>query len=555
MEIPVSPLVQLGILIAALATIRPFLGKYIFEIVQGQRSFFILEKFENFLLSRDLGEEKHTDQSFQQYLKSFLIFHVILVGLLLIFQWILSRASMSFDLMINNAISLMTNTNWQSVPPEIFYSNTFQMVGVTLAHFLSPAVGIVVFLALTRAFSKKRKESSHANGPTANTNGINGSFGNFYLEMLRITIGVLLPLALVCTLILIALGIPQHFQGDVVLTGIDGAKSTIPGGAIASQTAIKLLGTNGGGYFMANAAHPFENPGEWSHMLQMLMMLILAAALTDTFGRLVGDPRQGKAFFTLMIVMLIASVFIGLIAESDNVDVWSGIESRFGESSSLLYNMISANSGTGATESALEEFSPLTVMVLLISMMLSIIFGPAGTGLIQMILYSLFAIFLAGLIIGRTPEFLGKKIGAFDIKCLGAGLFIPPFVIIACVMASVVSLPFKQSPHTITELAYTFTSTAHNNGSSYGLLDFQSKPMLWLTSIAMLLGRMSVLLSGLFLAKSLLAKQKIPRNRGTFPTNTPLFTTFVAVSAVVSLLLVIIPTFVIGPFMDYLNAS
>ncbi|TIP95775.1 MAG: potassium-transporting ATPase subunit KdpA, partial [Mesorhizobium sp.] len=455
-------------------------------------------------------------------------------------------------LAFNTAASFMTNTNWQNYGGESTMSYFVQMAGLTVQNFLSAATGIAIAIALIRGFTK-------ASGK---------SIGNFWVDMTRCTLYLLLPLCMVLTLVYVYLGIPQTLSAYLDATTLEGARQTIAVGPAASQIAIKMLGTNGGGFFNANAAHPFENPDAISNLIQMVSIFAIGAALTNVFGRMNGNQRQGWAILTSMAVLFIAGVAVCYWAEASGNPLvhavgidggnMEGKETRFGIALSALFAVITTAASCGAVNAMHDSFTALGGMIPIINMQLGeVIVGGVGAGLYGILMYIVIAVFVAGLMVGRTPEYLGKKIEAKEIKmamlailCLPLAMLI--FTAIALVLPTGVASIANAGPHGFSEVLYAYTSAAANNGSAFGGLTGNTPWYNITLGIGMLMGRFLVIIPALAIAGSLVAKKTVPASAGTFPTDGPLF-----VGLLVGVILIVggltfFPALAVGPIVEHL---
>jgi len=455
-------------------------------------------------------------------------------------------------LAMNTAISFVTNTNWQSYTPESTMSNFTQMVGLAVHNFLSAATGIAIAFAVVRGFARKQ------------ASGI----GNFWADLTRIVLYLLLPACIVYALVLVALGVPQTLDQSVVATTLEGVKQTIGLGPVASQEAIKMLGTNGGGFFNANSAHPFENPSALTNLLQMLSIFALGAGLAHMFGRAVGDRRQGWAIFAAMFVLFFAGAGLAYWAESagnPNLHAMGvggvnmeGKEVRFGAAASALFAVVTTDASCGAVNAMHDSFTALGGAIPLFNIQLGeIVFGGVGSGLYGFLIYCILAVFVAGLMVGRSPEYVGKKIEAREVKLAVLAIAVLPLVILAFTgLASVVPAGLagrnNQGPHGFSEILYAFTSAVGNNGSAFAGLTANTPFYNGLLGVAMWLGRFFVVIPVLAIAGSLAAKRTVPAGPGSFPTTGPLW-----VGLLIGIILIVggltfIPSLALGPVADHL---
>ncbi len=457
------------------------------------------------------------------------------------------------DLAFNTATSFVTNTNWQSYGGETTMSHLVQMAGLTVQNFLSAATGIALAIALVRAFARSGA----------------ATVGNFWVDMTRSTLYILLPLSIVLALVFVITGMPQTLQGSVDATTLEGAKQTIALGPVASQEAIKQLGTNGGGFFNANAAHPFENPNAISNILSIWSMLLIAAALTYTFGRMVGDTRQGWALLAAMLTILIAAVAVAYWAEAKGNPILAalgldpaggnmeGKEVRFGVAMSALYAAVTTGLSCGCVNSMHDSFTPLGGLVPLLLIQLGeVLPGGVGSGLYGMLVFAILTVFVAGLMVGRTPEYLGKKIEAREMKLVILALLILPLAILGFTAAatqipSALESLANAGPHGLSEILYAYSSAAGNNGSAFGGLTANTPWYNTTLGLGMMLGRFGYIVPIMALAGSLVGKTKLTSTAGTFPTHTALF-----VGLLVGVILIIagleyFPALALGPIVEH----
>jgi potassium-transporting ATPase potassium-binding subunit len=454
----------------------------------------------------------------------------------------------------NTAVSFVTNTNWQSYAGESTMSNFTQMAALAVHNFLSAATGIAIAFALIRGFARRESKG----------------IGNFWADLTRIIVYILLPTSVVYALVLVALGIPQTLAGSATATTIEGAKQVIALGPVASQIAIKMLGTNGGGFFNANAAHPLENPGDISNMIQMLSIFALGAGLTYTFGKAVGNTKQGWAILAAMMILMGAGVTTAYIAESSGnpihhamgVDAsmgnMEGKEVRFGTAASALFATVTTDASCGAVNAMHDSFTPIGGFVPLFNIQLGeIIIGGVGSGLYGFLLFAILSIFVAGLMVGRTPEYVGKKIESREVKLAVLAIAVLPLMILgftalASVLPQGLEGPLNKGPHGYSEILYAFTSATGNNGSAFAGLT-ASNPFYSLTlAIAMFVGRFFMIIPALAIAGSLAAKKVHPEGPGSFPTTGGLW-----VGLLVGLILIIggltfLPSLALGPAAEQL---
>jgi K+-transporting ATPase ATPase A chain len=544
----------------AIALVKP-LGWYMTRVFNGERTFLspILRPVEIALYWIGGVDEKR-EQHWLTYTVAMLLFHV--GGFLILYALMRLQALLPFnpaeqsavaeDLSFNTAISFITNTNWQNYGGESTMSYLVQMLGLTHQNFLSAATGIALAVALIRGFSRSSMRT----------------IGNFWVDVTRCTLYVLLPICVVYTLFLIWQGMPQTLGAYVDVTTLEGAKQTIAVGPVASQVAIKMLGTNGGGFFNANAAHPFENPTAMSNFVQMISIFALGAALTNVFGRMVGNQRQGWAILAVMGVLFLSGVAVTYWAEANGTAAldalglaggnMEGKEVRFGIVASSLFAVITTAASCGAVNAMHDSFTALGGMIPLINMQLGeIIVGGVGAGLYGMLLFVVLAIFVAGLMVGRTPEYVGKKIEAREVKMAMLAILVLPLMYLGWTAVAVV-LPLAAAsmanagPHGFTEVLYAYTSATGNNGSAFAGLSGNTFFYNLTLASSMFVGRFFMIIPAMAMAGSLASKKSIPPSAGTLPTTGGLF-----VGLVVGVILIIggltfFPALALGPIVEHL---
>jgi K+-transporting ATPase ATPase A chain len=456
------------------------------------------------------------------------------------------------ELAFNTAVSFMTNTNWQNYGGESTMSYLSQMLGLTVQNFLSAATGIALAMALIRAFARKSVRT----------------IGNFWVDMTRSTLYLLLPICIVMTLVFVSLGMPQTLGGSIDATTLEGAQQTIAVGPVASQVAIKMLGTNGGGFFNANAAHPFENPDAISNLIQMVAIFAIGAALTNVFGRMVGNEKQGWAIFAAMGTLFLVGVAVCYWSEAAGNPLihalgidggnMEGKEARFGTALSALFATVTTAASCGAVNAMHDSFTALGGMIPFINMMLGeIIIGGVGAGFYGILMFVVIAIFVAGLMVGRTPEYLGKKIEAKEVKMamlavLSLPLAMLGFAAVAVVLPTGVASVANAGPHGFSEILYAYTSAAANNGSAFGGLTGNTPWYNITLGIAMLMGRFLVIVPALAIAGSVAAKKSVPESAGTFPTDGVLFVGLLTGVILIVGGLTFFPALAIGPVVEHL---
>ena len=550
---------QIVLYCAIIVAITPVLGGYMTRVFNGQRTFLtpILRPVELALYGA-AGVDEKSEQGWLAYTVGMLLFHIggflILYGLMR-FQALLpfnpaEQSAVAPDLSFNTAVSFITNTNWQNYGGESTLSYLVQMLGLTHQNFLSAATGIVLAVALIRGFARHSVRT----------------IGSFWVDITRCTLYVLLPICIPYALFLVWQGIPQTLGAYVDATTLEGAKQTIAVGPVASQVAIKMLGTNGGGFFNANAAHPFENPTALSNFLQIISIFAIGAALTNVFGRMVGDQRQGWAILAVMGVLFIAGVTLAYWAEAHGNDILNamglsggnmeGKEVRFGIVASALFAVITTAASCGAVNAMHDSFTALGGMVPLINIQLGeIIVGGVGAGMYGMLLFVIIAIFVAGLMVGRTPEYVGKKIEAKEVKMAMLAILVLPLMYlgwtaVATVNPQAVSQVANNGPHGFSEILYLYTSSTGNNGSAFAGITANTLFFNITGAVAMFVGRFWMIIPAMAIAGSLAAKKSVPASLGTFPTTGPLFVGLVVGVIMIVGGLTFFPALALGPLVE-----
>jgi K+-transporting ATPase ATPase A chain len=488
-----------------------------------------------------------------------------LAGFLLLYVLMRLQALLPFNpagqsaveqgLAFNTSMSFTTNTNWQSYVPETTMSYLVQMAGLTVHNFVSAATGIALAVALVRGFARRSASS----------------IGNFWVDLTRCTIYILLPLSIVVGLFFIWQGMPQNLGAYTEATTLEGAKQVIAQGPVASQEVIKMMGTNGGGFFNANSAHPFENPNPLTNFVQMVLIFSIGAALTNVFGRMVGDQRQGWAVFAVMGLLFLGGVIVAYWAEAAGNPAFTqlglaggnmeGKEVRFGIANSALFATVTTDASCGAVNSMHDSFTPLGGLVPLFNIQLGeIIVGGVGAGLYGMLLFAIISVFVAGLMVGRTPEYLGKKIEAKEVKMAMLAILILPlsilgFTAIATVVDAGLAGPANQGPHGFSEILYAYTSGTGNNGSAFAGISANTLFYNSTIGLAMFIGRFLMIVPMLAIAGSLAAKKIVPASAGTFPTHGGVF-----VGLVVGVILIVggltfFPALALGPLVEHLSMN
>lgn len=543
-----------------LALTKP-VGLWLFALYEGRRTplHAILGPVETGFYKL-AGIDPTAEQGWRRYAVHMLIFNAVL----LLFTYAVLRlqgllplnpqgfAGTSGHLAFNTAVSFTANTNWQSYAGESTMSNLSQMLGLTIHNFLSAATGIALAFALFRGFA--RREAS--------------GIGNFWADMTRITLYLLLPICMVYATFLVASGVPQTLAGSVDLTTLEGAKQTLALGPVASQEAIKMLGTNGGGFFNANSAHPFENPNALTNLVQMLSIFLIGFGLTWTFGKAVGNPRQGWAILGAMLVLFLAGVTVTYWQEAAGNPILHGLgvpggnmegkEVRFGLAASALFSVVTTAASCGAVNAMHDSFTALGGLVPLFNMQLGeVVIGGVGAGIYGFLLFAILAVFVAGLMVGRTPEYVGKKIEAREVKLAVLAIAVLPLIIlgfsaISSVLAAGLAGPLNKGPHGFSEILYAFTSAVANNGSAFAGLTANTPYYNAMLGVAMWVGRFFIIVPMLAIAGSLAAKRYTPETAGSFPTTGPLW-----VGLLVGIVLIVggltfLPSLALGPIADHL---
>jgi len=551
-------MLQILTLVILLALVYRPLGDYMAKMFTTSKDLRVERGF-----YRLIGVDSDSEQSWRLYLRSVLIFS--LVGVLLLYAlqrlqavlpYALGFPAIPEGLSFNTAASFVSNTNWQSYSPDVTMGYAVQLGGLVVQNFLSVAVGIAVAVALIRGLAYRKS----------------GTVGNFWVDLTRSSLRLLLPLSFVAAIVLIAGGVIQNFNGFDSVTTITGGTQSIPGGPVASQEAIKMLGNNGGGFYNANSAHPFENPTAWTNLFEIFLMLAIPFALTRTFGQMVGDKRQGTAILAVMAsifavsltAMTLFETLTGGAATRLAGGAMEGKEQRFGIWGSTLFATSSTLTSTGAVNSMHDSFTSLGGFMAMFNMMLGEVApGGGGSGLYGMLILAVIAVFIAGLLVGRTPEYLGKKIGPREIKLASIYILITPTLALAgtalsfaipAVRADVLKTSiFNPGLHGLSEVLYAFTSAANNNGSAFAGLTANTPWFNTTLGIAMLLGRFLPIVFVLALAGSLAAQDKIPATAGTLPTHRPQFVGLLIGVSVLVTALTYFPVLALGPLAEGLH--
>ncbi|HYV71991.1 MAG TPA: potassium-transporting ATPase subunit KdpA [Pseudolabrys sp.] len=551
--------IQILLYCAIIVALTPVLGGYMTRVFNGERTFLtpILRPIE-LALYRAAGIDEKREQGWLAYTVGMLLFHAggfaILYGLMR-FQASLpfnpaDQSAVAPDLTFNTAISFITNTNWQNYGGEGTMSYLTQMLGLTHQNYLSAATGIALAVALIRGFARHSAQT----------------IGNFWVDITRCTLYVLMPICIVATLFLVWQGMPQTLGPYVEATTLEGAQQTIAVGPVASQVAIKMLGTNGGGFFNANASHPLENPTALSNYLQIILIFALGAGLTNVFGRMVGNQHQGWAILAAMGVLFLVGVTLTYWAEAHGNDIvnamgltggnMEGKEVRFGIVGSALFAVITTDASCGAVNAMHDSFTALGGMVPLINMQLGeIIVGGVGAGMYGMLLFVIIAIFVAGLMVGRTPEYVGKKIEAKEVKMAMLAILVLPLMYlgwtaVAAVNPQALTQLGNSGPHGFSEMLYLYTSSTANNGSAFAGITANTLFFNITGAIAMFVGRFMMIIPTIAIAGSLASKKSVPPSLGTFPTTGALFVGLVVGVIAIVGGLTFFPALALGPLVE-----
>jgi potassium-transporting ATPase potassium-binding subunit len=547
---------QIALYVAALIVLTPVFGAYIADVYSGKKHFLqgIFGWAERGIF-RICKINPSEEMTWKQYAGALLAFNAL--GFLAVFllQLLQSKlplnpqalAGVSWHSSFNTAVSFMTNTNWQGYSGETTLSYLTQMLGLCVQNFLSAATGIAVFLALTRGIIRRTSKY----------------IGNFWSDIIKSTLYILLPLSIIFAFVLISQGVVQTFSHDKEIMTIEGIKQVIPLGPAASQISIKQLGTNGGGFFSANSAHPFENPTPLANFLEMLSILLIPAALTYAYGKMIGNIRHGRIIFTIMLLMWLAGLGLSLYSEYRGNPIYGGVsmegkETRFGVTNSVIWSTATTVASNGSVNAMHDSLTPIAGGVAMFNIMLGeIVFGGVGAGMYGMLLFILLTVFLAGLMVGRTPEYLGKKVEAREMQMtllailsqcaailIGAG--------IALVLPVGLSGLANKGPHGLSEILYAYTSAVGNNGSAFAGLNANTVFYNLTLGLAMLIGRFAVIIPALVIAGSLAQKKITPISAGTFNTNNATFAVLLVSVILIVGALTFFPALSLGPIVEHL---
>jgi K+-transporting ATPase ATPase A chain len=543
----------LALLIVALAVVHVPLGDYMYRVYSSEKH----SRIERFLY-RLMGANPNAEQTWKTYARSVLAFSAVSVLFLFILQLVQDKlplhlhdpgTKISPPLAWNTAISFVTNTNWQAYSGESTMGHLVQMAGFAVQNFVSATVGMAVAVALVRGFARHR------------TNEL----GNFWVDLTRGTLRILLPISIIGAIVLVAGGVIQNFHlNDQVVNTLAGAQQTITGGPVASQEAIKLLGTNGGGFFNANSAHPFENPTAWTNWVEIFLLLVISFSLPRTFGRMVGSKKQGYAIAAVVSIMALISVSFMMLFQLQHHGTvptatgaaMEGVEQRFGVGDSAVFADATTLTSTGAVDSTHDSYTSLGGMMTMFNMQLGEVApGGTGSGLYGILILAVITVFVAGLMVGRTPEYLGKKINPREMK-LASGYFLITPLIVLMGTAIAMALPGERAgmnntgPHGLSEVLYAFTSAANNNGSAFAGISVNT--VWWNTALglAMVFGRFLPMMLVLALAGSLARQGMTPESSGTLPTHKPQFVGLVVGVTVILVALTFLPALALGPLAE-----
>jgi K+-transporting ATPase ATPase A chain len=541
--------------VAVLAALYRPLGDYMAHVYTSSRDLRVERG-----LYRLIGVDSRSEQTWRSYVRSLLAFSLVGVLVVYLLQRVQSRLpydlgmpAVGAHLSFNTAASFVTNTNWQSYSPDVTTGYAVQALGLAVQNFVSAAVGMAVAIALVRGFARRRA----------------GTIGNFWVDLTRGTLRILLPVSVLAAVVLIAGGVVQSWGGFTDVTTLAGSAQSVPGGPVASQEAIKLLGTNGGGFFNANSAHPFENPTPWTSLFQVLLMLAIPFSLPRTFGRMVGSARQGYAILAAMATIFLVSLTLLTVVEAHGAGTapelaggaMEGKEQRFGIAATTLFGSVSTLTSTGAVNGMHDSFTALGGFFPMLNMMLGEIApGGVGSGLYGMLVLAVIAVFVGGLMVGRTPEYLGKKIGPREIKLASLYILVTPTLVLAGTALSF-AIPgvradveatsiWNPGVHGFSEVLYAFTSAANNNGSAFAGLTANTPWFNTALGVAMLLGRFVPIVLVLALAGSLAAQDKVPSTAGTLPTYRPQFVGLLVGVTVIVTALTYFPVLALGPLAE-----
>ena len=552
-----NELIQILLFLALLIGLTPLLGLYMTRVFTGSKHFMLpvlggVEKF----IYKITGVRSDDETTWKTYTKDLIIFSTCGFAFVFLLQLLQSHLplnpfklpAVSWHSAFNTSVSFMTNTNWQSYAGETTLSYLVQMLGLTAQNFVSAATGIAVLLALIRGISRKTTDK----------------LGSFWVDLTRSVLYVLLPLSILLSIVLVGQGTIQNFKSYEKSVTLEGSQQVLPMGPVTSQIAIKQLGTNGGGFFNANSSHPFENPTPLSNFLELLAILLIPSALTFTYGKMVGSVRQGWTIFIAMFILFITGLAISLIAEYSSNPVFGhlslmeGKEVRLGITNSILWSTATTAASNGSVNAMISSQSPLCGMIALLNIVFGeVIFGGVGAGMYGMVIFIILTVFIAGLMVGRTPEYLGKKIEAFEVQMAIIAILAPSFVIlIFSALASVSSAGLSglgnPAAHGFTEILYAFSSAAGNNGSAFAGLNANTLFYNITLGLGMLIGRFGVIIPVLAIAGNMAGKKIAPLSAGSFRTDNGVFIGLLIAVIVIIGGLTFFPALSLGPVVDFL---
>ncbi|KLO27582.1 potassium-transporting ATPase subunit KdpA [Mycobacterium haemophilum] len=546
-------LLFLALLAVALAVVHVPFGDYMYRVYRTEKH----TRLERFIY-RMMGANPKAEQTWSTYARSVLAFSAISVVFLFVLQLVQDKlplhlhdpaTKMTPALAWNTAVSFVTNTNWQAYSGETTQGHLVQMAGLAVQNFVSAAVGMAVAIALVRGFARKHT----------------GELGNFWVDLVRGTLRILLPISVIAAVALISGGAVQNFHlNDQVVTTLAGSSQTITGGPVASQEVIKELGTNGGGFYNANSSHPFENPTTWTNWLEIFLLLVISFSLPRTFGRVVGSPKQGYAIAAVMASLAAISVALMMLVQLQHHGTVptavgaaaEGVEQRFGVANSAVWADATTLTSTGAVDSVHDSYTSLGGMMAMFNMQLGEVApGGTGSGLYGMLILAVITVFVAGLMVGRTPEYLGKKITSREIKLAASYFLVTPLIVLVGT-AIAIALPGQRAamtnigPHGLSEVLYAFTSAANNNGSAFAGLSANTVWYNTALGLAMAFGRFLPIILVLALAGSLARQGTTPESAGTLPTHKPQFVGLVAGVTIILVALTFLPALALGPLAE-----
>lgn len=553
MSTTTAGLIFLAVLILALVAVHVPLGDYMYRVYTSDK-----DSYAERVIYRLIGVDSRSEQTWGIYARSVLAFSSVSILFLFVFQLVQGKlplhlhdpaTKMTPGLAWNTAVSFITNTNWQAYSGESTDGHLVQMAGLAVQNFASAAVGMAVAIALVRGFARRRT----------------GELGNFWVDLVRTVFRILLPISIIAAIVLIAGGAIQNFHlNDQAVTTLNGAQQTITGGPVASQEAIKELGTNGGGFYNANSAHPFENPATWTNWLEIFLLLMISFSLPRTFGRMVGSRKQGYAIASVMATLYAISVTFMLLFQLQHHGTvptsvgaaMEGVEQRFGIADSAVFADSTTLTSTGAVDSFHDSYTSLGGMMALFNMQLGEVApGGTGSGLYGMLILAVITVFVAGLMVGRTPEYLGKKINPREIKLAASYFLVTPLIVLTGT-AIAMALPGERAgmlnsgPHGLSEVLYAFTSAANNNGSAFAGISVNTDWYNTALGLAMVFGRFLPMVLVLALAGSLAKQGHTPESAGTLPTHRPQFVGMVAGVTVILVALTFLPMLALGPLAE-----